>query len=270
MPDAYRIGSSSAGHRPFTLTNIRHWSWGEWGRHSRCRRILHDPDDDRCAVRQRKAATASPIPHSRHCRLDHVRGQSLEDQAFPADIEGVVHFAEPQFRIYLARLDDPKVWQPVPLLHGGTKFDGSYAPDCFGLERYSGCTRCKSRVVRKSVRATGTERPRRTRIVFLFSERTEAASAQGPSAGRGLWYAQRRIVEGGVRQRTARLRYPNAAHADQADATMMTARVRQAHAILRPGTVSGSGAETRPSRIPALHSSPAGCGHPTHLESAAP
>lgn len=129
MTAAYRIDSSNKGPRPFTLTNIRRWSWGEWGAilavagFYMILKMIGAPS----GIEKQQLRAQFHIPDN--VALTKVEVNRSKTKLFPADIEGVVHFAEPQFRTYLARLDDPKVWQPVPLLHGGTKFDGSYAPD---------------------------------------------------------------------------------------------------------------------------------------------
>jgi hypothetical protein len=47
----------------------------------------------------------------------------------PPPIEGVARFTEAQFRRYVAGLDDPRVWNPVPIVNGGSEFFGPYAPD---------------------------------------------------------------------------------------------------------------------------------------------
>lgn len=129
MKAAYRIYLSDEGPRPFTLANIRHWSWGEWGAilavagFYMILKMIGAPS----GIEKQQLRGQFHIPDN--IALTMVEVNRSKAKPFPADIEGIVHFAEPQFRAYLTRLDDPTVWQPVPLLHGGMQFDGSYAPD---------------------------------------------------------------------------------------------------------------------------------------------
>ena len=70
--------------------------------------------------------------------LTKVRVDRKKRAPFPPDLEGCVVFSEAEFRDYVRTLDDPGVWKPVPLPHGGRVFAGPYSADALRWGPLSG------------------------------------------------------------------------------------------------------------------------------------
>lgn len=124
-----RASSSTPGMRPFRLADFRNWTLGQWGAilavvcFLAVLKMVGSPSDTE--KEQLRAQFHLPA----NVALTKVYVDRSKTKPFPAAIEGYVHFSEPEFQKYVATLDDQRVWQPVPIVHGGTAFLGTYAPD---------------------------------------------------------------------------------------------------------------------------------------------
>jgi len=121
--------ASSSTARAFSLADLRNWTLGRWSAvlavacFLAVLKMVGSPSDTE--KQQLRAQFHLPA----HVTLTKVYVNRSKTKPFPAAIEGYVHFSESEFQKYVAELDDPRVWQPVPIVHGGTEFHGTYASD---------------------------------------------------------------------------------------------------------------------------------------------
>ena len=121
--------SSTRGSRRFSLADIRSWTLGEWGAILAIAgffaflKMLGSPT----GVERQQLRAQFHLPGD--VLLTKVYVNRSKAKPFPAAVEGYVQFGEAEFQKYIATLDDPRVWQPVPIIHGGTEFYGKYSAD---------------------------------------------------------------------------------------------------------------------------------------------
>lgn len=124
-----RVLSSTRGSRRFRLADIRRWTIGEWGAilaiafFFALLKMLGSPTD----VEQQQLRAQFRLPGD--IPLTKVYVNRSKTKPFPAAVESYLQFSEAEFQKYVATLDDPRVWQPVPITHGGTQFHGEYSSD---------------------------------------------------------------------------------------------------------------------------------------------
>lgn len=123
------VSSPTPGLHAFRLADIRNWTLAQWGAVLAVAcllaalKMLGSPSD--AEKQQLRAQFHLPA----NVALTKVSVNSSKTKPFPAAIEGYVHFSEPEFQAYVAKLDDLRVWQPLPIVHGGTEFNGTYSSD---------------------------------------------------------------------------------------------------------------------------------------------
>lgn len=116
-------------HRPFRLSNIRHWSMREWGAILIVAGFLFVLAIIGAPSTGEKQMLRTQFHLPGDVALTEVHIDRSSAKPFPAPVEGLVRFTDAQFHQYVARLGDKSIWKPVPMSFGGAEFHGPYAAD---------------------------------------------------------------------------------------------------------------------------------------------
>jgi hypothetical protein len=129
LTEASRSEDAIAAHRPFRISNIRHWSAREWGAifvvsaFLLVLAVIGAPS----STEKQQLRAQFHLPDG--VALAEVSVDRSSTKPFPAPIEGVVKFTDAEFSAYAARLDDANDWKPIPITYAGTEYDGPFADD---------------------------------------------------------------------------------------------------------------------------------------------
>jgi hypothetical protein len=115
--------------------------------------------------------------------LTKVRVDRKPRGSFAPDVEGIVVFSEAQFREYVGTLDDPAVWKPVPLVHGGRVFAGPYSADALRWEPLPG----RHRIAWVSLSWKQAQEAKHGRHLCFAVQHVEGGEGEGTYRGLAGW-----------------------------------------------------------------------------------